>query len=141
MDTVSVAVVGASGYTGAELVRLLVGHPRVAIAGVYAKRAAGEPLARVFPQFAGRLERTIEPFDPDVVAASARVAFCSLPHGESAKVVRALYERGMVVLDLSADFRLRDSATYETWYGEPADPLAADAVYGLPELVATSWRD
>jgi N-acetyl-gamma-glutamyl-phosphate reductase len=138
---VSVAVVGVSGYTGAELVRLLLEHPRVEITGTYAKRAAGEPLASVFPQFAGRLERLVEPFDADVVAARARVVFSALPHGESAKVVRALYERGLVVIDLSADLRLKDPAVYREWYGEPADPLAAEAVYGLPELSRTGWRD
>src|SRR5437899_1152644 len=111
MERVPVAVVGASGYTGAELVRLLLGHPRVRIAGVYAKRAAGESLSGVFPQFSGKFDLPLRAFNADEVAQTARVAFSALPHGESAPVVRALHERGLTVLDLSADLRLRDPKT------------------------------
>src|SRR5262249_38394321 len=134
MDKTPVAVVGASGYTGAELVRLLLAHPRVQVSGLYARRAAGERLSARFPQFAGRLDLPIEPFSADDVAARARVAFSCLPHGESSPIVRELYQRGLTVLDLSADLRLRDAAAYETWYGHPADPLGQVALYGLPEL-------
>jgi N-acetyl-gamma-glutamyl-phosphate reductase len=139
-DRVAVAVVGASGYTGAELLRLCLGHPRVELTGVYARSKAGEPLARVFPQFAGRLPLTLEPFDPDGVAKRAEVAFLALPHGESAPAAAALVDRGMTVLDLSADFRLADQAEYAAWYGSaehprhPAPELLARAIYGLPEL-------
>ncbi len=130
-----VAVVGASGYTGAELCRLLLEHPRCDLAAVYGRSQAGQPLARVFPQFAGRLELTLEAFDPDAVAARARVAFCALPHGESAPAVAALVERGLLVLDLSADFRLHDPAAHKEWYGHehPAPGLLPRAIYGLPE--------
>jgi N-acetyl-gamma-glutamyl-phosphate reductase len=133
--SIPVAIVGASGYTGAELCRLLLDHPQASIAGVYARSNAGQPLARVFPQFAGRLELTLEPFDADAVAARAHVAFCALPHGESAPAVAALVERGLLVLDLSADFRLRDAAAYQQWYAHehPAQGLLARAIYGLPE--------
>jgi len=140
MDRVPVAVVGASGYTGAELLRLLLSHPQVVIAGLYGRRAAGERLAAVFPQFAGRLDLPIEAFSADEVARRAQVAFCALPHGESSPIVRDLYTRGLTVLDLSADLRLRDPATYETWYGRAADPLAQQAAYGLPELAGHPLR-
>jgi N-acetyl-gamma-glutamyl-phosphate reductase len=139
-ERISVAVVGASGYTGAELLRLCLGHPRIEIAGVYGRSKAGEPLTRVFPQFAGRLELTLEAFDADAVAARARVAFLALPHGESAPAAAALVLRGVTVLDLSADFRLKDEGEYAAWYGgpeharHPAPELLARAVYGLPEL-------
>jgi N-acetyl-gamma-glutamyl-phosphate reductase len=139
---VPVAIIGASGYTGAELMRLLARHPRVKIATVMAKRAAGQRVADVFPHLAA-LDRDIEAFDADAVAARAKIAFCALPHGESATVVAALRERGVVVLDLSADFRLRDDSAWTTWYGthdpsaapgaHPALKLLASAVYGLPE--------
>ncbi len=130
----TVAVVGASGYTGAELLRLLLEHPGVEIAGLYAKASAGQPLGRVFPQFAGRLDRTLEPLDVDA-AARAGFVFSALPHGESAPVVEALLERGATVLDLSADFRLRDPAAHAAWYRHGAsDAVRARAVYGLPEL-------
>jgi N-acetyl-gamma-glutamyl-phosphate reductase len=141
-DRVPVAIVGASGYTGAELVRLLSQHPRVAIAGLYARGKAGEPLAKVFPQFAGLPDlgtAPLEPFDEAAVAARARVVFCALPHGESARIVAALAARHLTVLDLSADFRLKDPAAYAEWYGTPEHPhhpdpeLLQHAVYGLPE--------
>ncbi len=140
-DTVRVAIVGASGYTGAELCRLLVGHPRVTITSVSARRAAGQRLADVFPHLRGTaaLDLEVEAFDADRVAAVAGVAFAALPHGESAVVVAALRARGVRVLDLSADFRLRDPALWATWYGggdhgaHPAASLLDEAVYGLPE--------
>lgn len=133
-----VAVVGASGYTGAELLRLLLSHPHVEITAACAGRRAGEPLTRVFPQFRGRLELSLEAFDPDRIAEAADVAFTALPHGDSARAVAALRARGLAVLDLSADFRLRDPAEYATWYGNGAEhpePAALrEAAYGLPEL-------
>ena len=139
MSALPVAIVGASGYTGAELVRLLLEHPHATLVAVYARRAAGQRLDEAFPQFTGRVGLTIEAFDADACARVATVAFCALPHGESAPVVAALRARGVVVLDLSADFRLRDEAGWRTWYGSaehpthPAPALLDDAVYGLPE--------
>jgi len=138
-DRVRVAVIGASGYTGAELLRILLGHPRVTIAMVMARRAAGQRIDAVFPHLTGRLALPVEAFDADAVAAGAEVAFCALPHGESALVVAALRARGVTTLDLSADFRLHDAATWSQWYGSaehahhPAAELLAGAVYGLPE--------
>jgi N-acetyl-gamma-glutamyl-phosphate reductase len=138
-DKIRVAIVGASGYTGAELIRLLLGHPRVAITAVMAKRAAGQRIDEVFPHLTGRLSLPVEPFDADEVARRADVAFAALPHGESAPAVVALRERGLTVLDLSADFRLSDADEWALWYGSaehpthPAPGLLAEAVYGLPE--------
>jgi N-acetyl-gamma-glutamyl-phosphate reductase len=134
-QAVPVAVVGASGYTGAELLRLLAVHPHVRIAGVYAKRAAGERLPSIFPQFAGRLDLEIRAFDAaEIASAGVRVAFCALPHGESAPIVAQLYGKGLTVLDLSADLRLHDPAAYKEWYGHDPSPLCTEAVYGIPEL-------
>ncbi len=145
-ERVRVAIVGASGYTGAELCRLLLGHPRVELAVVMAKRAAGQRLADVFPHLRGVVDLPVEAFDADQVAARAAVAFAALPHGESAAVVAALRARGITTLDLSADFRLHDAATWATWYGagdHPAHPAAAllpQAVYGLPERHRAALR-
>jgi N-acetyl-gamma-glutamyl-phosphate reductase len=134
MKSVPVAVVGASGYTGAELVRLLLGHPRVELSGLYARRHAGQTLVESFPQFAGRLDEKYQPYSADAVAASAEVAFLALPHGEGMHTAAELIERGLTVLDLSADFRLRSAATYETWYGKHTAPeLIGAAKYGLVE--------
>lgn len=135
MERIPVAVVGASGYTGAELLRLLADHPRVEVAHVCAHKNAGQRVAELFPHLLGRVELTCQPFDADEVARAARVAFLALPHGQSVPTAKALVERGLTVLDLSADFRLRDAAEYETWYAPHAAPeLLAAAVYGLPEL-------
>src|SRR5687767_7748665 len=139
MAKVPAAIIGASGYTGAELIRLLVGHPDVEVVQIMAKRAAGQRLADVFPHFGGVLDLPIESFDAAEVARRARVAFCALPHGEAAPVVADLVARGVITLDLSADFRLRDAAAWKDWYASkdhpehPAAALLAEAVYGLPE--------
>jgi len=138
-ERIRVAVVGASGYTGAELLRILVSHPRARVTTVMARRAAGQRIDEVFPHLTGRLALHVEAFDADAVARSADVAFAALPHGESAPVVMALRQRGVTVLDLSADFRLTDPAAWGRWYGSadhpdhPAPALLAEAVYGLPE--------
>ena len=140
MDRVPVAIVGASGYTGAELMRILARHPGVAIESVMARRAAGQRVGDVFPHLGATVDLAIEAFDADAIAARARLAFAALPHGESAAVVAALRQRDVPVLDLSADFRLRDPAAWAAWYGDgahathPAAALVPGAVYGLPEL-------
>jgi N-acetyl-gamma-glutamyl-phosphate reductase len=135
-DRVPVAVVGASGYTGAELLRLLVGHPRVEVVAVAAtERSAGQRIDRLFPHLAGSLALEVEVLDVERVAARAEVVFTALPHGHSAAVVAQLRARGRRVVDLSADYRLRDAEVYRTWYGaHPHPELLEGAVYGLPEL-------
>ena len=148
--SVPVAVIGASGYTGAELLRLLAQHPHVRVAGAYARRAAGSRLADVFPQFAGALDLgdlEIEAFEPDAVAERAEIAFVALPHAQSARAVAALHRRGLLAIDLSADFRLRDAQVYADWYGSeqapvhPEPELLSKAVYGLPERYRTELRE
>lgn len=135
-DRPGVAVVGATGYTGAELLRLLLGHGGVAVTALFAQTKLAARASQVLPSLTGLCELPIERFDPDAVAARASVAFCALPHGASIEAVTALRARGVKVFDLSADFRLRDPAVYATWYGAPhgATALLNDAVYGLAEL-------
>lgn len=131
-----VAILGATGYTGAELVRLLLGHPSVELRAVCGQDGrAGTALSDVLPSLSGVTDLVLEAFDPARVAKVADFAFCALPHGASAPAVRALLDAGLRVLDLSADFRLRDMAAHAEWYGpHPAPELAAEAAYGLPEL-------
>jgi len=137
----TVAVVGATGYTGVELLRLLLGHPHVRVTRVVGQSKAGEPIAKALPSLAGVLDGNIAAFDADDVAAHAKVAFCALPHGASAAVVKALRERGVVVFDLSADFRLKEAKAHAQWYGDHHAPeLVAQAVYGLPELHREALR-
>ena len=141
MERIKTAIVGASGYTGMELLRLLLVHPSVELVAATSRQEAGKSLASVFPRFrgaAGAELHFIEP-DPDAIAATgAVVAFLALPHGVAAEIARALLERGVKVIDLSADFRLRDAGVYEEFYGHahPAPDLLDEAVYGLPEVRA-----
>ncbi len=144
---VSVAVIGASGYTGVELLRLLARHPHVDLVAVAAKRAAGRRIDDVFGNLRGVLDLMVEEFDAASIAARAQVAFCALPHGESAPIVADLVARGVRVFDLSADFRLHDEAAWQQWYAHeagaphPASALLAKAVYGLPERHRAALRD
>ncbi|MGY6410045.1 MAG: N-acetyl-gamma-glutamyl-phosphate reductase [Alkalilacustris sp.] len=129
-----VAILGASGYTGAELVRLIATHPTMDIVALSGDRKAGMAMEEVFPHLAleglPRLQR-IEDMSFDKV----ELVFCALPHATSQAVIAEL-PRSLRVVDLSADFRLRDPAAYETWYGKPhgAPELQAEAVYGLTEF-------
>jgi N-acetyl-gamma-glutamyl-phosphate reductase len=139
MNRIKTAIVGASGYTGMELLRLLLTHPGVELVAVTSRAEAGKSLGEVFPRFTkapgAKLEFILP--DPDAIAATgAQVAFLALPHGVAADIARALLERGLKVIDLSADFRLRDAAVYEEFYGHahPAPDLLGEAVYGLPEI-------
>lgn len=131
------AVVGVTGYTGAELIRLLVGHPALDLVAAVGRSEVGKPLASLFPQLhATRLrDLRIETFDPEALAERVDLAFLALPHGAAAEHARPLLERGVRVVDLSADFRLRELAAFQEFYGEHHAPdLLAGAVYGLPEL-------
>ena len=134
VDPIPVAVIGASGYTGVELLRLLCDHPRARLVHRCALKNAGQRASDLFPNLLGRVDLVCKAFDPDEVTAVAKVAFFALPHSESVPAARALLERGLTVLDLSADFRLKDEAGYAQWYGRHKAPeLLATAVYGMPE--------
>lgn len=127
-----VIVVGASGYAGALASRLLWRHPEFELVAVTAREDAGRKLDELYPQH--RVPLVLEPFDP-ARAAGANAAVVAYPHGTAAPVVAALLDRGLRVVDLSADFRLRDVAAYERWYVPHPNPELIDrAVYGLTEL-------
>jgi N-acetyl-gamma-glutamyl-phosphate reductase len=134
-----IGVIGASGYTGAELVRLLIPHPRVDIALLTADRRAGKPMAEVFPQFSPYALPKLSALDGvDWPGLGLDLVFCALPHGTTQKVIQDLFGRmpAIKVVDLSADFRLADPAAYARWYGHPHAALALQkkAVYGLTEI-------
>ena len=139
-QTHRIAILGASGYTGAELVRLIATHPRMAIRALTADRKAGQCMGEVFPHLRHldlpRLS-TIAELDLDGID----LAFCALPHATSQEVIAAL-PRDLKVVDLSADFRLRDPAVYARWYGHEhmALDLQAEAVYGLTEFYREAIR-
>jgi N-acetyl-gamma-glutamyl-phosphate reductase len=138
-DKAKIGVLGASGYTGAELVRLLIRHPRVEIGLLTADRRAGKTMADVFPQFAPYALPTLTSVEEaDWRALGLDLAFCALPHGTTQKVIKDLMARApqTKVVDLSADFRLADPAAYARWYGHEhyAPELQQSAVYGLTEI-------
>lgn len=126
---IRVGIINVTGYMGAEAARLLHGHPEVELASVTGRSAAGQPLGEVFPHLAP-LGLTVEEELGEVDAVVS-----ALPHGASAQALLPYIERGLPVVDLSADFRLRRAEDYEPWYGaHPAPHLLARAVFGLPEL-------
>jgi N-acetyl-gamma-glutamyl-phosphate reductase len=131
-----VAVAGASGYMGAELLRLLSVHPNVRVTAVTSERLSGERLDRVFPHLRGLTDLVFAELDGGRLAESADVAFLALPHMESQRAVPALRRLGRKAIDLSADYRLSDASLYATWYKSAhEDPEGlTEAVYGLPEL-------
>src|SRR5271154_729923 len=134
-----IGVLGASGYTGSECVRLLLRHPRVEIALLSADRKAGQEMREVFPQFSPYRLPKLVPLDGlDWPALGLDLVFCALPHATTQKVIKALFAQAprMKVVDLSADFRLADTAAYARWYGDAhhAPELQGEAVYGLVEI-------
>jgi N-acetyl-gamma-glutamyl-phosphate reductase len=131
-----VGIVGASGYAGAELLRLLAGHPAIEVAWATGDSQAGTTVARLHPHLAAAYPGlTFERFEP-AMAEGVDAVFLALPHGASGSLMTDLRKRVAVVIDLAADFRLRDPALYPAWYGEehPAPELLGDFAYGLPEL-------
>jgi len=132
--TAKIAILGASGYTGAELVRLIATHPGMRITALSADRKAGQTMTEVFP-FLRHLDLPrLEKID-EIDFSAIDLAFCALPHGTTQAVIAALPRR-LKIVDLSADFRLRDPAAYAKWYGQPhtQPELQAEAVYGLTEF-------
>ena len=145
MNMKKVAIVGASGYSGEELVRLLLNHPHVELVAVTSRQNAGQTLAQIFPKFAShpqsRVLRFSEP-NAEVVGKQAELVFLALPHGVAAEFAVPLLQAGVQVIDLSADFRLRSAATYKEFYAHdhPAPELLEKAVYGLPEVYRAQIR-
>ena len=131
-----VAIVGASGYGARELIRILLRHPGARITVATSRQDESPRLDALHPSLAGRIDLACEPFDPEEVAARAEVAFLGLPHAASMAAAAPLRRRGVRVIDLSADYRLRDATVYADWYEHThADPEGLrEAVYGLPEL-------
>lgn len=132
---IRVGIVGATGYTGVELLRLLLAHPEAEPAVVTSRGNAGERLDAMFPNLRGRCDLVFQEPDPAALA-ECDVVFFATPHGVAHAMAGELLERGTRVIDLSADFRLRDAKVWEHWYNQPhgAPELLGEAVYGLPEL-------
>lgn len=140
-----VAIVGASGYSGEELVRLLLSHPHADLVAVTSRQQAGQTVAQVFPKFAShpraRALRFVDP-NAELLARDADVVFLALPHGVAAEFAVPLLKLGCRVIDLSADFRLKSAAIYKEFYAHdhPAPELLAQSVYGMPEIHRAAIR-
>lgn len=138
--THKIAILGASGYTGAELVRLIAGHPNIEIVALSGERKAGQSMAEVFPHLRHMDLPVLCKID-EIDFSGVDLCFCALPHKTSQEVIRDL-PKGLKIVDLSADFRLRDPAEYQKWYGNPHAALdqQAEAVYGLTEFYRDEIR-
>ncbi|MDI6802151.1 MAG: N-acetyl-gamma-glutamyl-phosphate reductase [Thermodesulfovibrionales bacterium] len=133
---IKAAICGGSGYTGAELLRILSGHPEVEITSVTSEKSAGKRVTDLFPHLHKYAGLIYEPLNKEKILQKADVFFMALPHGTSQEAVDYFFKKGKKVIDLSADYRLSDPAIYEEWYKTPhnyTDTLKK-AVYGLPEL-------
>jgi N-acetyl-gamma-glutamyl-phosphate reductase len=131
---IPVAILGGSGYTGVELMRLIAGHPELNLKAVTSRQYEGRPVSSVFGALEGAVDLTFSAPDPVVLGKSADLVFLAVPHQTAMDSAPALLEAGAKVVDLSADFRLRDQSVYETWYAPHTAPeLLSEAVYGLCE--------
>jgi len=138
---VKVAIIGASGYTGCELLRLSVQHPQIELVAVSSEKFAGKAVGEVFPSLGDTVKLTFHPLAEQEAVREADFVFSALPHSESMGVVPRLIEQGKKVVDLSADFRLRTADLYEQWYTKHTAPeLLKQAVYGLPEVYREKIR-
>ena len=133
---VRIGILGATGYTALELIKLLLRHPEAEITTLTSRQEGNPHIATVHPQLVGRLDLHLEDSSPEVIASKVDCVFSCLPHGASASTVRAILECGKRVIDFSADYRLDDEETYAQWYGQKhIDPeRLGRTVYGLPEL-------
>lgn len=131
-----VGVIGASGYVGGELLRLLVTHPEIEISTVTSRQQAGEYVHRVHPSLKNFITLTFSDMNLDKITNSCDLVFVSVPHGKSNKIINDLLKSGVKIIDLSADFRLKDPQDYVKWYGweHPFPDLLSKSVYGVPEF-------
>jgi len=138
----SVAILGATGYSALELIKLLLRHPHAQITALTSRQEGNPHIAQIHPSLAGRIDLTCENLEPAAVTARAECVFACLPHGVTTSWVPQLLEGGSRVIDLSADYRLKDPEIYAQWYGEKhGDPAnLPQAVYGLPELFREQIR-
>jgi N-acetyl-gamma-glutamyl-phosphate reductase len=130
-----VGIIGATGYTGVELLRLLLHHPEIEVTALTSQKYAGVPIDQVFPSLMKRLPLKCEELNVDQISKKANFIFTAVPHKTAMEVVPLFYRQGKKVVDLSADFRLKDAAIYGKWYQKhTSSDLLSESVYGLPEL-------
>lgn len=138
----NISVIGATGYAGAELMRILSGHKKIAIKHAVSKSFAGKMMSEIYPNFMG-CDFLLEKLDIKKICSDSDIVFTCLPHGTSGEVVPLLLNEEVKVIDLSADFRYNDAATYEKWYNTShlAKELLKQSMYGMPELYREQIKD
>jgi N-acetyl-gamma-glutamyl-phosphate/LysW-gamma-L-alpha-aminoadipyl-6-phosphate reductase len=131
-----VGVIGASGFVGGEMLRLLISHPKVEISMVTSRQYVGEYVSRIQPSLKGFTDITFSELDYDKLSDKCDLVFTAVPHGTATEIVKALYDRGMKIIDLSADYRLHNAPDYDKWYGwqHPYPELLSKSVFGIPEI-------
>ncbi|SPF45004.1 N-acetyl-gamma-glutamyl-phosphate reductase [Syntrophobacter sp. SbD1] len=136
-----VAIAGASGYTGFELLRILCAHPSVRVSLITSRQQTGQRIDDFYPALKRHCDLVFEDTDPEKLASSSDLVFTALPHQASMDIIPSLLDRGVKVVDLSADYRLTDPEVYREWYSTHSTPeLLKEAVYGLPELYREKIR-
>ena len=132
----NIAIVGSSGYTGGELMRILLNHPNASVTAITSEKSAGQAITSIFPHLAGLTALVCEPLDPETISKKADFVFLALPHVTAQEAAFRFHKLGKRIVDLSADYRLSDPALYEKWYEHRHQypELLKTAVYGLPEL-------
>jgi len=138
MKKIKVSIIGATGYAGKELVKILMNHQKVELIHLVSSSYAGKNIAEIFPEFLNKLDKKLINLDLNVVSQDSDLVFTALPHTVSMEVVPGLLKEGIKVIDLSADYRIKDSAVYQEWYKKEhkqvSKGLLINAVYGLPEI-------
>ena len=137
------SVIGATGYSGAELAKILLGHPYVSVQSLTTRQAEPESIRRYIPEIPKNVDAKLEPFDFNRVVRTSDVVFLALPHTAAAEWAGKFLRKGKIVIDLSADFRLKLTPLYKKWYGfkHPEPHLLKEAVYGLPEVYREKIRE
>lgn len=140
---INVGIVGATGYTGVELIRLLLNHPKVNLTTVTSKSYAGQKISSVYPSLTGATDLICSDLNIEKLINDCDVVFIALPHGHAKELAEELLSAGKKVIDLGADFRLKDMGTYKQWYNEepPKEKILQQAVYGIPEISREKIRN
>jgi len=145
MEKIKISVIGSTGYTGKELVKILMNHQKVELVHLISSSYAGESLAEVFPEFLNKLDKKLIKLDLELISQDSDLVFTALPHTVSMDVVPELLKKGVKVVDLSADYRIKDSAVYQEWYKKKHNQISkgvlSEAVYGLPEIYLDKIKD
>ena len=145
MEKLKISIIGATGYTGKELVKILINHPKVELVYLTSSTYTGKNIAEIFPEFLNKLDKKLTKLNLNVVSQNSDLVFTALPHTVSMDVVPELLKKGVKVIDLSADYRIKDPVVYKEWYKKEhnkiSENLLSEAVYGLPEIYLGKIKD